>query len=103
MTMLNLTFRFTPADGSAPRDIKVTIATQDDERYPFKITIVWADDGSPDCLRWPGPPLTGLELAARYAAQRILDHIELWGDGTLNPEVEKPYPYAPADAENEAT
>jgi len=29
MTMLNLDFLFTPADGTPPRDIKVTIATQD--------------------------------------------------------------------------
>jgi len=97
MTMLNLAFRFAPADGTAPRDIRVTIETQDDERRPFKLTIEWGDSESPDRLNWPGPPLVGLELAARFAAQRILDHVELSGGGTLNPEVEKPHPWAPAD------
>jgi hypothetical protein len=98
MTMLTLDFRFTPADGTAARNIKVTIATQDDEKYPFTITIDWDDGRSPDHLRWPGPPLFGLELAARFVAGRILDRVELWGGGTLDPEVERPIPFAPADA-----
>lgn len=33
--MLDLAFRFTPADGTPSRNIKVTIATQDDEKYPL--------------------------------------------------------------------
>ena len=91
--MLDLAFRFTPSDGTTPRNIKVTIATQNDERYPFTITIVWDDGRPPDHTRWPGPPLSGLELAARFAAQRILDRVELWGGGVLHPDVEKPCPY----------
>lgn len=97
MNMLELAFRFTPADGTAPRNIKVTIATQDDERYPFTITIDWDDGRRPDHQRWLGPPLFGLELAGRFAAQRILDRVELWGGGTLQPDVNAPRPYAPAD------
>jgi hypothetical protein len=97
MTMLTLAFRFTPADGTTSRNIKVTIATQDDERYPFTITIDWDDGRRPDHHRWPGPPLFGLELAARFVTQRILDRVELWGGGTLQPEVDPPLPYAPAD------
>jgi hypothetical protein len=94
--MLTLDFRFTPADGTAPRDIKVTIATQEDEKYPFMITIDWGHGEIPDRLRWPGPPLHGLELASRYIPARILDRVELWGGGTLHPEVERPVPFAPA-------
>lgn len=100
--MLNLIFLFTPAGGAAPRNIKVTIAAQDDERYPFTITIDWDDGHRPDHQRWPGPPLFGLELAARFAAQRILDRVELWGGGTVQPEVNMPRPYAPA-GEGQAT
>ena len=92
--MLDLAFRFTPADGTPSRNIKVTIATQDDEKYPFTVTIDWDDGRDPDHLRWPGPPLFGLELAARFAAQRILDRVELWGGGTLHPEVDHPVSYA---------
>jgi hypothetical protein len=95
--MLDLAFRFTPADGTAPRNIKVTIATQENERYPFTVTIDWDDGQAPDHLRWPGPPLVGLELAARFASMRILDRVELWGGGTVQPDVEAPHPYAPAD------
>ncbi|MEZ4301703.1 MAG: hypothetical protein R3B70_42605 [Polyangiaceae bacterium] len=97
MTMLKLSFRFTPADGGQVRDITVTIATQDDEKYPFMLTIDWDDGRSPDHLRWPGPPLVGLELAARFASQRILDRVELWGGGTIHPEVEKSVPYSKPD------
>jgi len=100
--MLNLAFRFTPADGTAPRDIKVTIETQDSERAPFKLTVDWGD-GHPDRLDWPGPPLSGLELAARYAALRIRGRVQAWGGGTLQPDVDAPYPYASPDEENEKT
>jgi hypothetical protein len=92
MTALTLDFRFTPADGSARRDIKVTIETQDSERTPFKVTIDWADD-HPDRLNWPGPPLSGLELAARFAALRIRGRVEAWGGGTLQPDIDDPVPY----------
>lgn len=95
--MLKLLFRFTPADGSPTQDIHVTISTRDDERKPFQLLIEWGDGESPDRLNWPGPALFGLELAARFAAQRILDHVELAGGGTLDPEVERPRPYAPVD------
>ncbi len=98
MSKLELAFRFTPADGTSPKDIRVTIETQANESKPFKVTIEWGDGHPADRLDWPGPVLFGLELAARFAAQRILDHSELWGAGTLEPEVNPPRPYAPEDA-----
>jgi len=93
MTALTLIFRFTPADGSAARDITVTIETQENERKPFILTIDWADGRRVDRYNWPGPPLFGLEQAGRFVAQSILDHVESWGGGTVEPEVDKPLPY----------
>lgn len=94
VTAIDLRFRFTPADGSPPRDIAVTIAAQDDARSPLVVSIDWGDGRRPDRHPWPGPPLDGLELAARFAAQRILDRVEEWGGGTVEPGVEPPRPYA---------
>lgn len=98
MTALSLGFLFTPADGSTPRDIKVTIETQDSESTPFKLVIDWGDD-HPDRLNWPGPPLSGLELAARYASLRILGRIQRWGGGTVHPEIDPPHAYLSTDQE----
>ena len=99
MTALVLDFRFTPADGSTPQDIKVTIETQDNERTPFKLTIDWGD-GHPDRMNWPGPPLSGLELAARYAALRILSRVQLRGGGTVDPPIDEPAPYVESNQQS---
>lgn len=92
MTALSLAFRFTPANGDAPRDIQASIEPQESERSPLKVTIDWGD-GHPDRIPFPGPPLSGLELAARYVALRIRSRVEAWGGGTIEPEVEAPIPY----------
>jgi hypothetical protein len=94
MSSLVLVFHFTPADGSAARDITATISTQEDKKRPFRVVIDWGTGEAPDRIPWPGPPLFGLELAARFVAQRILDKVELWGGGALDPEVEKPVPWS---------
>lgn len=102
MNKLYLTFVFTPADGSRVRTFQVTLATQEDPRYPYTLTIDWDDGRRPDHQKWPGPPLFGLELAGRFIAQRILDHVELAGGGTVEPEVVRPRPYAPVGHEEPA-
>jgi hypothetical protein len=101
MTAISLDFRFTPADGSIARDIKVTIEAQETERTPFKLTIDWGD-GHPDHLDWPGPPLSGLELAARFVSLRILGRVLAWGGGTVEPPIDETVPYAQADDESNA-
>ncbi|MFO0588372.1 MAG: hypothetical protein U0441_12560 [Polyangiaceae bacterium] len=87
--MIQFDYRFTPADGSTPRDIHVIIEKQESEARPLKLTIDWGD-GQFDRMTWRGPPLTALEFCSRYVAFRIPDHCELWGPGTLHPEVERP-------------
>jgi hypothetical protein len=69
------------------------IETQADERRPLKLMIDWGD-GHPDRIPFPGPPLMGLELAARYVALRIPDHCKEWGEGTFAPEIDVPAPWA---------
>ena len=96
MTPLTFSFRFTPADGTAPRDIHVSIESVADERRPLKLTIDWGD-AHPDRIPFPGLPLTGLEMAARYASLRILGRVESWGGGTLHPDVEYPHPLVGVD------
>lgn len=93
MTALVLSFKFTPADGTAPRDIRVSIESVEDERCPLKVTIDWGDS-HPDSIPFPGLPLTGLEMAARYASLRILGRVKHWGGGTIHPDVERPPPLA---------
>lgn len=91
--MLVMTHLFTPADGSPPREIKATIETQEDAKHPFLVTIDFGD-GHKDRVPWLEPSFFGLELAARFFAQRVLDHIELEGGGTLDPDVGRPLDYA---------
>ncbi len=98
MTALSLSFSFTPADSTVPRNIRVSFETQEDERRPLRVTIDWGD-GHPDRIPFPGLPLSGLELAARYVSLRILGRVEHWGGGTIHPEVESPHPLATAGEE----
>ena len=65
---LTLEFRFTPADGTAPRAIHVSIETQESERAPLRVAIVWGD-GHPDGIPFPGPPLSGARRPVRGAAK----------------------------------
>ena len=65
----------------------------------FHATIDWGD-GHPDRLNWPGPPLSGLELAARFASLRVLGRVRQWGGGTVEPAIDEPVPYVQPDQEN---
>ncbi len=98
MTALSLSFSFTPADGTAPRNIRVSFETQEDDSRPLEVTIDWGD-GQPDRIPFPGLPLSGLELAARYVSLRILGRVDHWGGGTIHPEVESPHTLATAGEE----
>ena len=90
--MICLKFRFTPNSGSAPIDITATLKTQDNETFPWFMTIEWPDVTEEH--NWMGPPLYGLEMAGRFIADRLLDRAAMWGGGTFVPEVERPLPYA---------
>ena len=94
--MLVTTHLFTPADGSPPREIRASIETQDDTKHPFLVIIDFGD-GHKDRVPWLEPSFFGLELAARFFAQRVLDHVALAGGGTLHPDVGRPLEYASTD------
>lgn len=98
VSALSLAFRFVPNDGGEARDIRVSVDTQENETSPLKVHIDWGD-GHPDSIPFPGPPLSGLELAARYVALRIRSRVDAWGGGTVEPEVTAPEPYLNSSAE----
>src|SRR5690242_4365882 len=89
--MVEMIFRFTPNDGSPPFDITATLKTQEDATFPWFMTIEWPNITEEHA--WPGPPLYGLEVAARFIADRLLDRAKVWGGGTYTPDVERPQPY----------
>jgi hypothetical protein len=92
--MIELKFRFTPADGSPPRDVIVKIGdvreTHPGENGPWSasVWIEWSGSGRDHRIRGMDP-LHAIESAAHFAAY----HLHLYerdGDGTFEPPISEP-------------
>ncbi len=91
MTMIQLDFRFTPADGTTTQDVVVKIGdvreTHPGENGPWSasVWIEWSGKGRDHRIRGMDP-LHALESAAQFAA----NHLHLYetdGEGTFEPPI----------------
>jgi hypothetical protein len=91
--MLELTTRFTPADGSAARTITLRISDvrpdADGRTWSVAVEVLGFNDDGVRRLKqvdWT----SAIQDAARFVARRVKDEVELAGGGTLDPPIHPP-------------